>query len=790
MKFIIDIKEKKLPQKEDSALLGGKASSLRKMCAAGFPVPEGYVILANAWEDFKLRKEAKEELIHFVETLPGTYTYAVRSSAIGEDGKEHSFAGAYETKLDVPKDQILNAVEEIAASANTERVRLYAQHQKSTEGNIAVVIQRYVKPELAGVLFTADVITGSSAKMLGNYVRGCGERLVSGEETGLNFSFDAMHYSYHGNTELKPYAKKLYQFAVKIRDLYHCPMDIEWAVSNKTLYLLQARPITTLNRFHRDTYQINGSLSGEYLFSKTNVGEIFMCPVSPATNSILEMICESLGLPDFIDNICGQAYCNLSILCSCLVSFGISKKKAYEIISDIAGAIPEGVEIPVFPFDRATFIKKMKRMIFGKKIKFDKTITNIPKKEFKNRMGEIGDRLIKGIRKQSTNMELKKYWETHCNAYLSRVLSVVMTSLSLKSLLKTRQQLVELVGEEMANVLCSNSSNNGVLESMKPLLALEDVIEGKLSKEEYLKQYGHRSVNEMELSCPYPYENPAFLEERMQQHKASGINVHKMKEAQNIRYRKAVREFRKKYPTKAAWLDKKLTAFAKANFERERVRSQAVKLFCLMREFLLKAAELNGIGDDIFMLYFQETLAFLEGDSSVLHPIPERKQQYLKYCSYPAFPNIIVGRFQPEEWLQNPNRRVDLWQSGNIIPASADIKGYAGASGIVEGKVRILRNPAEAVTLQPGEILVTTATNIGWTTVFAKAAAIITDIGAPLSHAAIVAREFGIPAVVGCGNATEVLKTGDVVRVDGSTGIVNLLSQEQMEYETEVHPEL
>ncbi|MDD6208905.1 MAG: PEP/pyruvate-binding domain-containing protein [Clostridiales bacterium] len=775
MKYIVSLKDQRMVEQGKDDQLGGKAASLMKMCAAGFPVPGGYVILSDAWDGVVLKKGARKELAYLMEKLPGKYTYAVRSSAVGEDGEEHSFAGAYETRLDVPRDGILEAVENIAASMKTERVRAYAQNRGSKEGKIAVVIQRFVKPEMAGVLFTADVITGSSAKMVGNYVRGCGEQLVSGAENGQEFTFDAMYYAYHGEEEMKPYARKLYGYAVKLRNRYRRPMDIEWAVSGGKLYLLQARPITTLKRFDRDTYQINGSLSGEYLFSKTNVGEIFMCTVSPATYSVLEMICELIGVPDFIDNICGQAYCNISILCSLLVSFGFSKKKAYEIISDIAGSIPEGVEIPVFPYDRTAFLKSIGKMMFGKKVKFDEEITNIPKKEFESRMGEIGDRLIEGIRRQSSNQKLKKYWETHCNAYLTRVLTAVMMSLSLKSLLKTRQQIIGIAGEELANELCSNSSQNGVLESMKPMLALEDVMDGKLSKEEYMKHYGHRSVNEMELSCPYPYEDPQYLEERIRQHKESGICVHKMKEEQSVKYRKAVQEFKKNYPSKAGWLDKKLNAFAKANYEREKVRSQAVKLFCLMREFLLKASQLNGAGDGIFMLYFQETLALLDGDRSVLEKIPARKQQYEKYRSYPVFPNIIVGRFQPEEWMNDENRRVDLWRAGGMVPARADIKGYAGASGTVEGTVRILRDPSEAAKLLPGEILVTTATNIGWTTVFAKAAAIITDIGAPLSHAAIVAREFGIPAVVGCGNATQMLHTGDVVRVDGSTGVVTIL---------------
>ena len=103
------------------------------------------------------------------------------------------------------------------------------------------------------------------------------------------------------------------------------------------------------------------------------------------------------------------------------------------------------------------------------------------------------------------------------------------------------------------------------------------------------------------------------------------------------------------------------------------------------------------------------------------------------------------------------------------------IKGFAGAAGIVEGMVRRIDCMEDGDQIQPGEILVTTTTNVGWTPLFPRLAAIVTDVGAPLSHAAIVAREMGIPAVVGCGNATMLLKTGDRVRVDGVHGIVELM---------------
>jgi rifampicin phosphotransferase len=100
------------------------------------------------------------------------------------------------------------------------------------------------------------------------------------------------------------------------------------------------------------------------------------------------------------------------------------------------------------------------------------------------------------------------------------------------------------------------------------------------------------------------------------------------------------------------------------------------------------------------------------------------------------------------------------------------VTGFPGAPGVVEGTARVIARPEEGDRLRPGEILVTTLTNVGWTPIFPRAAAVVTDIGAPLSHASIVARELGIPAVVGTGNATMRLHDGDHIRVDGERGTV------------------
>lgn len=754
-------------QEDVSALCGGKGASLARLTKMGLPVPEGYVITASAF-DKEIIPEALTELKELISGLSDKYTYAVRSSALSEDGDSASFAGAYETVTDVRREDIISAVKKVIASADSMRVKKYAESSGMESGGIAVVIQRFVKPEFAGVVFTSDPISGSAGVMQGNYVKGEGEALVSGQKNAEEFSYDAMHYSYNGSAEFERYAKRLFKCCARIRDGYGKPMDIEWAVSGGKVYILQARPITSLKRMDRDSFKVNGSLSGEYLLSKTNVGEIFMRPVSPMTYSVLEIICDTMGMPCFIDNVCGQPYANLSVICSLMVAMGVSEKTVFEKIKDIAGELPQGVIVPLFPFDDKNFRRRMRKLIFsGSKNK----MSGREKREFSEKMGDIANGLISEIRHIPDNGSLYDFWVTKGTGFMSSALSAIIRGVNIFPLFGTKKKIADICGEELANELCSGGA--GVLDSMKPLLLLEDVINGRLSREEYIRLCGHRSVNEMELSAPYPYEDPDFPDNIIEEHKRSGADIHKMREEQENRFKASVTKFKELYPQKAKWLDRTLHSFKEANRGREEVRSKGVRLFCMMREFLLRAGELNGIGEDIFLLYFSEAMGLLKGDKSALENIPKRRESYEKYLSYPPFPNLIYGRFDPEKWLSSDSPRHDFYsEKVTDCPVSADIKGFPGAAGTVTARVRVIFTADRAEELMEGEILVAPATNIGWTVVFPRTAAIITDIGAPLSHAAIVAREFGIPAVVGCGNATTVLKTGDIVTVDGARGTV------------------
>jgi pyruvate,water dikinase len=187
---------------------------------------------------------------------------------------------------------------------------------------------------------------------------------------------------------------------------------------------------------------------------------------------------------------------------------------------------------------------------------------------------------------------------------------------------------------------------------------------------------------------------------------------------------------------------------------------------------------LTSLGEDIFFLSLDEVLALLSGDQATLRLIPARKEAYQQYKALPPYPSVIRGRFDPLEWAADSQRRSDIFDASLAlqIDTSNIITGSPGSAGQVTGSVRVVDDPEQGQQLQPGEILVAVQTDVAWTLLFPRAAAVITDVGAPLSHAAIVARELGIPAVVGCGDATARLKTGDRVRVDGAQGIVEILN--------------
>ena len=346
------------------------------------------------------------------------------------------------------------------------------------------------------------------------------------------------------------------------------------------------------------------------------------------------------------------------------------------------------------------------------------------------------------------------------------------------ALVTVRGDLRKLVGEADANALISGldvGANH--LASLGLLLGLAQLERGEIDRATFARQYGHRGPHEFEVSLPRPVEDPDWIDQQLAALREAPMDVQTLLVRQKEAQVAAWERFQQRYPRKAVGMRRRIDKASAVFHEREAARSEVIRVFRVIRAFVLRAGELTGRGDALFFLSIDEMLAVLGGDETALKRIPTRRALYERYRALPPYPTLIRGHFDPFKWAADPRRRSDVFDAsgGTRASESLTITGFPGVEGVVEGRARVIATAEEGDQLQPGEILVTIVTNVGWTPLFPRAAAIVTDVGAPLSHAAIVARELGIPAVVGCGNATMRLHSGDWVRVDGRQGTVELL---------------
>ena len=328
---------------------GGKGARLAELHQAGYPVPDGFVILAEAFDGDALMPAAWDQVKAHLDRLRSVGTgvsFAVRSSALSEDSAQASYAGEFETVLDVQSDdEVRAAIETVRLSRNTERVAAYSQaHGLGTLQEMAVVVQRLVPAEYSGVLFTADPVTGSRTAMTGNFAPGLGDRLVSGEVEPQTFALQRPKGRYQGPAELKRCGRKLFKLARRLERDLGGPQDIEWAIAGSKVYLLQSRPITTLQGFNPLTGEFNDSLTGDFVWSCVNLGEALSVVMTPLTWSLMRRGFSELDiLPGYasVGNIGGRFYQNTTVGTSMLRALG---KNVEEMAKEMAGVRDEYLE--------------------------------------------------------------------------------------------------------------------------------------------------------------------------------------------------------------------------------------------------------------------------------------------------------------------------------------------------------------------------------------------------------------------------------------------------------------
>jgi rifampicin phosphotransferase len=835
--------------------VGGKGASLARLAAAGLPVPPGFHITTVAYRQFVAEHGLQSQILAAVDTMltddpttqeaaarqiaqlfaqqampdaiaeailhsygslgGGDLPVAVRSSATAEDLPEMSFAGQQDSYLNIHGEvPLLDAIKRCWASLWTARAIVYrARHGIAPEEvSLAVVVQELVDADAAGILFTANPLTGARDQLLINAAWGLGEAIVGGQvtpdtivvakaggtiiEQQINAKDVMTVRTPDGTREqsvpadrrdqavLSPaQVAELAGLGVRIEQLYGLPMDIEWALHAGRFFIVQARPITTLRDPVVATEVWNDSLAGDYLWTSGNVGEAVPDVMTPCTWSLVQIfLADTLPMPaidghTLSGNIGGRLYINLSVIATLAAAFGMNRERSAEAYAQAFGRIPAGMEIPLAPISRWHVLRVMLPLVVRLKRRVAANQKRMP--AFLATAPARCDALHARIQAIASLRDLHVLWHAELLPFFHQCSRMLEAGARRDgtAVVWVRRELRKLVGERDANALLSGL-NGGAneLASLGLLVGLTRLARGEIDRATFAHEYGHRGPHEFEVSIARPAEDPDWIDQQLVGLRAAPINVPALLARQQDAQAAAWARFQQRFPRKVAAIRRRIDQAGAAFRDRESARSEVIRSFWVLRAFVQRAGVLTGQGDDLFFLSIDEILAVLNGDQTSLAHVAARRATYQRYAALPTYPAVIRGRFDPFAWAADPQRRGDLFDAHGEGPAvSTTITGFPGAEGIVEGRVRVIATAEQGDLLQAGEILVTTITNVGWTPLFPRAAAVVTDVGAPLSHAAIVARELGIPAVVGCGNATMLLHTGDIVRVNGGQGTIEVL---------------
>ncbi len=787
--------------------VGGKATGLARLIRFGLRVPEAVVVVgltgdAAESSDVEIARVAAELDARFpAERL------AVRSSAIGEDGEEASFAGQYESVLDVCGERaIRDALVACLESAENARSAAYRDERAGFGAGsedapvMSIVVQRMVPARVAGVCFTACPVTHRRNRIVIDAVEGLGEALVSGHASPDHEEW-LRHEGRWAATErageravLEPsWRDAIVRDAIAAEARAEAPLDLEWAIDDAgTLHWLQARPITTLRR---DPQELDTPLiAPDDVHTRCNVGEMMPGAVAPLTYSTCargidigwQRIKDDVGLSraesparPYVAMSHGHLFIDLSE--GARVTTAITGAPAAQQCLAICGRrVPEVVAPPPPPLWRR--LPRMLRQVAavlrpGPRIRRLEALVG---------RGEIPVRDTALESWQEIDARMPELFEAYG---LHLVVSAGAGALTpiLLGILAGDEEPADAHHEIVAAVLSgakgveSADIAEGSERILDTLLAAPDRGErfGSLPIEEavawleaeasgppgvayrdYLARHGHRSLRELDVRQPEWAHDPTPIVRSLQSQVRGRL-------AQGV------------MPTKAAAIASQPEGAARFDWlrpiahaavrNRERSKSLLVAETAIWKRAYralaaqLVAEERLDCDDAIYFLLHEEIEVVASAPAG--HPLREialERREAFAYQQTLRFPEVEVGRPQP-----SPRHDVE---------ASADVViGKPVSRGQVEGRVRVVLTLEEAEALEPGEILVAPITDVGWTPYFAVVAGLVTDVGSAVSHGAVVAREYGLPAVLNTRDATRILKTGERVRLDGDRGRVERL---------------
>ena len=747
---------------------GVKAANLGELARAGFPVPDGFVLTTDAFDRFladnalgpdisreaaiaaTLPADVAEALLAAANAL-GDIPLAVRSSGSAEDLPDASFAGQYETVLDVyGAEALIAAVRRVFASAFSPRVIVYhAAKGQHTRARMAVLVQRQVEASAAGVAFTANPLTGERAETVISAVQGSGERLVSGQATPDEWIVRDQEAVCRAAREGAINADRALAVAALARRVEAhfggTPQDIEWALAGDELFLLQARPITALP----EPVEWKAPLPGAWA-RHIRLGEWLGDPLTPLFESwLLDRIEERLGTnqrqlagvptPQPMHIVAnGWYFCSLSFLPTSpasmlwrLLRYALPKALVHprRVAMTMPFTAKFGVELFVREW-RASLLPRYQALV----------------QQSTSRVDQLNASDLVGLVEEQALV---------AGDYFTSITAVAGFAWKAEMPLAAfyRKYLFPRIGGSHQQLLCG----------------LADVSHVSPGHAVACLDWFHPTLGEQSSPC-VTGPDPTAQARR-------GLAVMERLQAEAQARLALAHE-----PKLLARFEKRLSTAQRFG----QVREEQVASFTLgwpvMRHALLRLGGMlveHGTlptADDVFFLTRAELLTAIaesEPTGSLAPIVMERRKLWQRQRR--LTPPLILGEITPMmkrivEGTENLLRSEERPSVGN------GLAGLPASPGRASGPARVIRTPEEFDRLQPGDVLIAPVTTPAWTTLFTHAAAVVTDTGSPLAHASLAAREYGIPAVVGTGNATARLQDGQVVLVDGTAGLVEVQS--------------
>jgi pyruvate,water dikinase len=802
---------------QDRGRFGSKSVNLSLLAGLGLPVPDGFAVAFEAGRSGALTPEEKRLLIEAYADLGRRIAcdlprVAVRSSAVGEDGAEHSFAGQYHTSLDLRGElELVRAVEECLASQASERVARYRAASGAETGGMGVLVQRMVRAEYAGVCFTRSPV--STDQVAVEAVEGLGESLVSGERRPARACFTRKGLELSSADDPgglfalmgAEAAREVARLSLAAEEGLGFAVDLEWALAKEEIWLVQARPITGIEAAIRVEEIRRGEIerlrraareAGRLLvWSDFSLADMIPHP-TPLAFEMLSLLMRrrgsheramrALGLrapgPDELGEnfelICGRSYLNLEVMVQCIdgaLPLELDSKK----LPKAEGRTVDLESIPVRLGWRGWRSARrlpgaLPRWLFAAPVRFFRLRRRFDR-EFRRRVEPAVIAEAAHLRERDLtalgNAELWTAFSSHVQRFVDVMFyHQVADAVAFATHTLLRRSLRRLYGDGMESAEMRLTTALAGNFNTETNLDLARVAAGELGMEEFLERYGHRGSPDYEIASPRWREDPERVEAMAAAIARAGSDpARRFREQQEIRFRAEARlsaDLRRDWwlrPWRGAIL-KELEYYQRYSPLRESTQALGFLFIELARRTLLEAARRSRAGELIFFFRLAELeKLFLEGVGPEELERAHQRRERLRAARRIPLPHLL--------------RSDDLEAIGRVPEVSADeqvLMGQGVSAGAVRGPARVVSGLDQARELHAGEILVATSADPSWTPLFLVAGGVVLEQGGMLSHPAIVAREYGLPAVVNVPHATRRIRTGQQLMVDGERGRVIL----------------